>query len=147
MFLDHRENLWALNGALLESCLLTQLHATVPKLPACCSLESMMLGSKLWSCSDLEKGYHDMMTETPANVADLRRRILDACFHSHTKLANLFLSSSAKMHCASQDLRAQIDASEETQGMDVCFNGSCCNMFMLDEVCTVAREFFLISQG
>ena len=83
MFLDHRENFWALNGALLESCLLTQLHATVPNHPACCSLESMMLGSKLWSCSDLEKGYHDMMTETPANVADLRRRILDACFHSH----------------------------------------------------------------
>ena len=75
----------------------------------------------------------------------------------HIKLANLFLSSSAKMHCASQDLRTQLDASEETQGMDdavqtkaepvACFNGSCCNMFMLDEVCTVAREFFPISQG
>ena len=36
-----------------------------------------MLGSKLWSCSDLEKGYNEIMNETPAAAADLRRRIQD----------------------------------------------------------------------
>ena len=39
----------------------------------------MELGSKLWSCSDLEKGLMEMNASTPDHEASLRKRIEETC--------------------------------------------------------------------
>ena len=39
----------------------------------------MELGSKLWSCSDLEKGLRNM-SDTPEAELALRKRIEETCF-------------------------------------------------------------------
>ena len=64
-----------------------------------------MLGSKLWSCSDLQQGYEGLMQEDAGTEEAMRKRV-HVGLHRGISYVSTHFQKGAKHHL--QELRAQI---------------------------------------